>query len=66
MFIEQANVNGVWNYSGLITFDINRTVFIRLYAGVTMCAAQVICYAINIGGVCDDIQSNPFTMTPCL
>ena len=35
-----------------------------LYAGVTMFAALVIYYAINIGGMCDDVQSNPFTMTP--
>ena len=38
----------------------------RLYAGATMYAALVICYAVNIEGMCDDIQSNPFKMTPHL
>jgi hypothetical protein len=36
----------------------------RLYAGATMYAVLVICYAVNIGGMCDDIQSNPFKMRP--
>jgi hypothetical protein len=38
----------------------------RLYAGATMYAALVVCYAINIGGMCDDVQFNPFKMTPHL
>jgi len=54
MLIEQANVYGI--VYGLIAFDIKRTVFMRLYAGATMYAALGICYAINIGGMCDDIQ----------
>jgi len=55
-----------WNYKGFIAFDIKRPVFMRLYAGATMYAALVICYAVNIEGMCDDIQSNPFKMTPHL
>ena len=65
MLVEQTNVVIVWNYKGFITFDI-RTVCMRLYAVATMYAALVICYAVNIGGMCDDVQSNPFTMTPRL
>jgi hypothetical protein len=60
MLTEQVSVIGAWNYKAFLGFDIKRTVFVRLYA------ALVVCYAVNIGGMCDDIQSNPFTMTPCL
>jgi hypothetical protein len=66
MLIEQMNVIDLWNYKGFISFGIKRPFLMRLYAGATMYAALVICYAVNIGGMCDDIQSNPFTVTPCL
>ena len=66
MLIEQVNVIGAWSYKGFIVFEIKRTVFMRLYAGATKHAALVICYAVNIGGMCVDIQSNPLTVTPRL